>query len=178
MQWIDFGDGAPVRAFVCTSPNFWNYPTKDRAGRLEQIEKPHLDELIALWEAALQITGQTPWGGRVTTNGQRRRIVTCSGRWSREGGGRVRPNDQRRRDPHFAGLGCFGRPSIGAACSLHDAIIYGIRRVTVRHTEVAIIGGGRSQYRGGAAARRTGLDDRRGSSSQNLRSQTLRSTRH
>jgi hypothetical protein len=21
MNWIDFGDGAPVRAFVCTSPN-------------------------------------------------------------------------------------------------------------------------------------------------------------
>jgi hypothetical protein len=46
MQWIDFGDGVPVRAFVCTSPNFWNYPAKDRAGRLEQIEKPHLGELI------------------------------------------------------------------------------------------------------------------------------------
>jgi hypothetical protein len=47
MQWIDFGDGVPVRAFVCTAPNPWNYPAKDRAGRLEQIEKPHLGELIA-----------------------------------------------------------------------------------------------------------------------------------
>jgi hypothetical protein len=47
MNWIDFGDGKLVRAFVCTSPNAWNYPAKDRAGRLEQIEKPHLDELIA-----------------------------------------------------------------------------------------------------------------------------------
>ena len=47
MNWIDFGDGMPVRAFVCTSPNPWNYPAKDRAGRLEQIEKPHLGELIA-----------------------------------------------------------------------------------------------------------------------------------
>jgi hypothetical protein len=46
MQWVDFGDGAPLRAFVCTSPNSWNYPAKDRAGRLEQIEKPHLGELI------------------------------------------------------------------------------------------------------------------------------------
>ena len=46
MQWVDFGDGVPVRAFVCTSPNPWNYPAKDRAGRLEQIEKPHLGELI------------------------------------------------------------------------------------------------------------------------------------
>ena len=31
MQAIDFGDGKPVRAFVCTSPNPWDYPAKDRA---------------------------------------------------------------------------------------------------------------------------------------------------
>jgi hypothetical protein len=47
MNWIDFGDGAPARAFVCTQPNPWNWPAKDRSGRLEQIEKPHLGELIA-----------------------------------------------------------------------------------------------------------------------------------
>jgi hypothetical protein len=47
MQWIDFGDGAPARAFVCAAPNRWNWPAKDRAGRLEQVEKPHLGELIA-----------------------------------------------------------------------------------------------------------------------------------
>ncbi len=47
MNWIDFGDGKPTRAFVCTSPNTWGYPAKDRSGRLEQIEKPHLGELIA-----------------------------------------------------------------------------------------------------------------------------------
>jgi len=46
MQWVDFGDGVPIRAFVCTSPNPWNYPAKDRAGRLDQIEEPHLDKLI------------------------------------------------------------------------------------------------------------------------------------
>jgi hypothetical protein len=46
MQWIDFGDGVPTRAFVCTSPNQWGWPAKDRSGRLEQIEKPHLGELI------------------------------------------------------------------------------------------------------------------------------------
>jgi hypothetical protein len=46
MNWIDFGDGKPTRAFVCTAPNCWNYPAKDRAGRLEQIERPHLGELI------------------------------------------------------------------------------------------------------------------------------------
>ena len=47
MQWIDFGDGVPVRAFVCTSPNPWSYPAKDRAGRLEQIEQSHLGKLIS-----------------------------------------------------------------------------------------------------------------------------------
>jgi hypothetical protein len=47
MNWVDFGDGKPVRALVCTAPNPWNYPAKDRAGRLEQIEKPHLGQLIA-----------------------------------------------------------------------------------------------------------------------------------
>jgi hypothetical protein len=47
MQWISFADNdAPVRAFICTQPNSWNYPAKDRAGRLQQIEKPHLGELI------------------------------------------------------------------------------------------------------------------------------------
>jgi hypothetical protein len=47
MQFVDFGDGAPVRAFVCTSPNQWQWPAKDRSGRLEQLEKPHLGDLIA-----------------------------------------------------------------------------------------------------------------------------------
>ena len=47
MQWVDFGGGAPARAFVCNSPNPWGYPAKDRAGRLEQIEEPHLGKLIA-----------------------------------------------------------------------------------------------------------------------------------
>ena len=46
MQWLDFGDGKPTRALVCTSPNAWGYPAKDRAGRLEQIEEPHLGKLI------------------------------------------------------------------------------------------------------------------------------------
>ena len=46
MNWVDFGDGATTRAFVCTAPNPWCYPAKDRAGRLEQIEEPHLGKLI------------------------------------------------------------------------------------------------------------------------------------
>jgi AAA domain len=47
MAWVDFGDKKLARAFVCTNPNPWGYPAKDRSGRLDQIEKPHLGELIS-----------------------------------------------------------------------------------------------------------------------------------
>jgi hypothetical protein len=46
MNWVRFGDDAPIRAFVCTAPNPWQYPAKDRSGRLDQIEEPHLGKLI------------------------------------------------------------------------------------------------------------------------------------
>jgi energy-coupling factor transporter ATP-binding protein EcfA2 len=46
MTWVDFGDHKPVRAFVCTNPNPWGYPAKDRSGRLEQFEPPNLGALI------------------------------------------------------------------------------------------------------------------------------------
>ena len=47
MNWINFGDGKPpARAFICTNPNQWGYPAKDRSGRLEQIEPPSLGALI------------------------------------------------------------------------------------------------------------------------------------
>src|SRR5215472_17267528 len=45
MQWIDFGDRKPVRAFCCTNPNPWGYPAKDRSGCLEQLEPPNLGAL-------------------------------------------------------------------------------------------------------------------------------------
>jgi hypothetical protein len=46
-QFLDFGDGKPpTRGFVCTSPNPWGYPAKDRSGRLEQIEEPDLGKLL------------------------------------------------------------------------------------------------------------------------------------
>jgi hypothetical protein len=45
-HWLDFGDGALTRSFVCTSPNQWRYPAKDRSGRLEQLEPPDLGQLI------------------------------------------------------------------------------------------------------------------------------------
>jgi hypothetical protein len=46
MTWVDFGDRKPVRAFVCTNPNPWGYPAKDRSGKLEQLEPPNLGALI------------------------------------------------------------------------------------------------------------------------------------
>lgn len=46
-QFLDFGDGKPpTRGFVCNSPNPWNYPAKDRSGRLDQIEQPDLGKLL------------------------------------------------------------------------------------------------------------------------------------
>jgi hypothetical protein len=46
MNWVDFGDRKPVRTFVCTNPNQWGYPAKDRSGRLDQFESPNLGALI------------------------------------------------------------------------------------------------------------------------------------
>jgi hypothetical protein len=46
-QFLDFGDGKPpTRGFVCTNPNPWSYPAKDRSGRLDQIEPPDLGRLL------------------------------------------------------------------------------------------------------------------------------------
>jgi hypothetical protein len=47
MNWLDFADGKPAqRGFVCTSPNPWKFPAKDRSGKLEMIEPPDLGTLI------------------------------------------------------------------------------------------------------------------------------------
>jgi hypothetical protein len=43
---VDFGDGKPVRCFVCTNPNPWAYPAGDRSGRLDQFEPPDLGRLL------------------------------------------------------------------------------------------------------------------------------------
>jgi AAA domain-containing protein len=48
MAAVDFADGQPpTRAFVCTTPNPWQFPAGDRSGKLEQIEEPHLGRLLA-----------------------------------------------------------------------------------------------------------------------------------
>jgi hypothetical protein len=46
-QFLDFGDGKPpARGFVCSSPNMWAFPAKDRSGKLDQIEPPDLGKLL------------------------------------------------------------------------------------------------------------------------------------
>jgi len=39
-------EGEPYRAFVTKSVNEWGYPAKDRSGRLDLIEEPHLGKLM------------------------------------------------------------------------------------------------------------------------------------
>jgi len=46
-QELQAEEGQKFRALVCTSPNPWGYPAKDRSGRLDQIEKPDLGDLFA-----------------------------------------------------------------------------------------------------------------------------------
>ena len=36
-----------TRSFICTAPNPWRYPAKDRSGRLDQLEPPDLGKLIS-----------------------------------------------------------------------------------------------------------------------------------
>jgi hypothetical protein len=48
MQLVQFDEGTdPVRAMICQQPNPFQYPAKDRSGRLDLYEKPDLGELIA-----------------------------------------------------------------------------------------------------------------------------------
>jgi len=47
MSEVDFGEQGKHRAFVCHTINQWGYPAKDRSGRLECVEEPHLGKLMA-----------------------------------------------------------------------------------------------------------------------------------
>lgn len=40
-------EGDPYRAFITQAINPWGYPAKDRSGRLDLIEEPHLGKLMA-----------------------------------------------------------------------------------------------------------------------------------
>lgn len=47
MQLVTFDEEkGPIRAFVCKPENQWQYPAKDRSGRLDLYEKPSLGDLI------------------------------------------------------------------------------------------------------------------------------------
>jgi hypothetical protein len=39
-------DGSLQRGFVCQTLNPWGYPAKDRSGRLDMVEAPHLGQLM------------------------------------------------------------------------------------------------------------------------------------
>lgn len=43
---IPASEGKSLRAFVCHTLNPYGFPAKDRSGRLEQIEEPHLGRLM------------------------------------------------------------------------------------------------------------------------------------
>ena len=46
MAEIKAQDGTPSRAFVCQTLNPWGFPAKDRSGRLDVVEEPHLGRLF------------------------------------------------------------------------------------------------------------------------------------
>jgi hypothetical protein len=47
MAEIASADGQPARAFVCQTLNPFGFPAKDRSGRLDMVEVPHLGQLMA-----------------------------------------------------------------------------------------------------------------------------------
>jgi hypothetical protein len=46
MAEMNDGGGEPYRAFVCQTLNEWRFPAKDRSGRLDLVEEPHLGRLM------------------------------------------------------------------------------------------------------------------------------------
>lgn len=55
LQELATEDGTKYRGMVCTSPNPWGYPAKDRSGRLEMIERPHLGDLFTKIKKAQRV---------------------------------------------------------------------------------------------------------------------------
>jgi len=43
---IEFDGGVKARAFVTSQANPWGYPAKDRSGRLDMVEEPHLGKMM------------------------------------------------------------------------------------------------------------------------------------
>lgn len=78
-------DGTAYRAFVCHTLNPWGYPAKDRSGRVDQIEEPHLGRLMAkiAGPARPPSNASTSRAPRLPTNRQdsrfARRVATPTG---------------------------------------------------------------------------------------------------
>ena len=62
-------DGVSYRTFVCHTLNAWNYPAKDRSGRLDVIEEPNLGRLMEkISGPAKPVTERLDFAGPLTTN--------------------------------------------------------------------------------------------------------------
>ena len=66
-------DGKPYRAFVCQTLNDWGFPAKDRSGRLDMIEEPHLGRLMTkirgpVKPAAERLAFSRPYAANPTTD--------------------------------------------------------------------------------------------------------------
>lgn len=59
LQELSTEDGTKYRGLVCTSPNPWGYPAKDRSGRLDMVERPHLGDLFSKIKSAKRIDDVT-----------------------------------------------------------------------------------------------------------------------
>jgi hypothetical protein len=55
-------DGSTYRAFVCNQQNTWNFPAKDRSGRLEMVEPPNLGDLIHKIRTGKRLDGKLATG--------------------------------------------------------------------------------------------------------------------
>jgi hypothetical protein len=61
-------DGMSYRTFVCHTLNAWNYPAKDRSGRLDAIEEPNLGRLMEkISGPAKPVTQRLDFAGPLTS---------------------------------------------------------------------------------------------------------------
>ena len=59
---IPDADGKPQRAFVCQTLNSWGFPAKDRSGRLDMVEPPHLGRLMdKIQRPAMAASARLSW---------------------------------------------------------------------------------------------------------------------
>ena len=59
---IPDADGKPQRAFVCQTLNSWGFPAKDRSGRLDMVEPPHLGRLMEkIQRPAMAASARLSW---------------------------------------------------------------------------------------------------------------------